>query len=873
MHDVSGRPRPAHVAGAGSNLGLTTSEALRLLHEHGPNTLPQPRRQGQMRKLAAQFTHFFARMLWAAGVLAIIAGMAQLGVAIFVVVVVNGVFAWAQEARAEHAAERLRELVPRRATVMRDGEPKQIDAADIVVGDRLRLEAGDRVPADSTLVETEAFSVDTSMLTGESVPEQLSAGDLAAAGCHVVAGDAWATVTATGPATELARISLMTASTTRPRTPLALELDRVVRKIAAIAVVIGVVFFGAALLFGEPPSDGFLFAIGVTVALVPEGLLPTITMALALGAQRMARRMALVRRLDAVETLGSTTMICTDKTGTLTKNEMVVVEAWTPQGSARIDGPGYAPKAAVVASPAARAALADLARDARTCSDGRIMPHDDQWEALGDPMEAAIDALAHRCAVAEDEVVLARAPFDNHRRRMSVVVARGETRVLIVKGAPEAVLSVSAFDGEGAKAQIDRLARQGLRVLVVASRALTPAESSDDCAAAEHSLQVVGLLGFLDPPRPTVVAALSRCRQLGVGVIMITGDHPATAAAIAKDIGLSTASSGVIRGDQLPDDETALGELVDVDGTVVSRVDPEQKVRIARALQARGHVVAMTGDGVNDGPALQTASVSVAMGRSGTDVAREASDLVLLDDDFATIVAAIEEGRATYSNIRRFLTYHLTDNVAELTPFVVWALSAGQIPLALGVLQILCLDIGTDILPALALGTEAPHGNSDRAGAARLFDRLTLRRAFLVLGPTEAVVEMAAFFAALAAAGWRIGDSFPSGDALRAASGAAFLSVVVCQMANAFACRSTSKTPWRLGMLRNRLVVIAVVVELIVAAGFLTIGPVARLLEHEWPPLPAFAVAAAGFPAVLLVDALDKRARARRQQTAVSTPQ
>ncbi len=843
--------------------GLTTADALRLLHEHGPNVLPTARRKSQVARFVAQLTHFFARMLWVSGVLAIVAGMSQLGIAIFVVIVINGVFAWAQEARAEHAAERLRDLVPRRATVMRSGTQQQIDASEIVVGDRLRLEAGDRVPADAVVAETVALGVDTSMLTGESVPKQMSVGETLAAGCHVVAGDAWATVTATGSATELARISKLTTASTRPPTPLALELDRVVRKIALIAVVIGLSFFGAALLFGQPPSDGFLFAIGVTVALVPEGLLPTITMALALGAQRMARRKALVRRLDAVETLGSTTIICTDKTGTLTKNEMVVVETWTPFGSARIDGAGYSPRAAVTTSPGAREALHGLARDARSCSDGRIVSRDDQWEALGDPMEAAIDSLAHRCAAAEDETLLARVPFDNHRRRMSVIVQRDETRVLIVKGAPEAVLSISVGT-PAVDAQIERLARRGLRVLVVASRALDAEEDTDDCAAAEHSLHVVGLLGFLDPPRPTVVAAIARCRQLGVGVVMLTGDHPATAAAIAHDIGLSTDGSRVIQGDQFPDDDDELGALVDADGTVVSRVNPEQKVRIARALQARGHVVAMTGDGVNDGPALQTASVSIAMGRSGTDVAREAADLVLLDDDFATIVAAIDEGRATYSNIRRFLTYHLTDNVAELTPFVVWALAAGQIPLALGVLQILCLDIGTDVLPALALGTEPSHGTAGRAGASRLFDRLTLRRSFLVLGPTEALVEMSAFFAALMASGWRVGDSFPDGAALRAASGAAFFAVAVCQMANAFACRSTTKTPWRLGIFTNRAVLIAVLFELCVVVGFLTIGPVARLLGHQWPPLAGCAVAVSGFPLLLMVDAFDKRRRARR---------
>jgi calcium-translocating P-type ATPase len=797
-------------------------------------------------------------MLWVAGLLAVVAGLPQLGIAIFVVIVVNGAFAWAQEARAQHAAERLRELVPMRATVVRDGTLQQISAAALVVGDLLRLESGDRVPADAELVDVENLSIDSSTLTGESVPEIPAVGEPVFAGCYVDSGDAWAVVRSTGAHTKLARIADLTSSSSRPRTPLAEELDRVVRRIAAIAVVVGLVFFVAALGFGQGASDGFLFAIGVTVALVPEGLLPTITLALAVGAQRMARRNALVRRLDAVETLGSTTMICTDKTGTLTFNEMTVVEVWTPAGSAHVSGSGYAPDAAVTYTPGARRVVEAVARDARTCSDGRIALRDEQWTAIGDPMEAAIDALAHRCGVADDEVVLARSPFDAHRRRMSVVVERAARRAVVVKGAPEAVLPIALLDTPGVEAEIERMASGGLRVLVVATRQLAVDEPVD-AIAAERSLTIVGLLGLRDPPRPTVLPAIMRCRQLGVGVIMLTGDHPSTAAAIARDIGLSLDGVRVIRGVDLPDDDEQLAELVGRDGTVVSRLDPEQKLHIARALQARGHVVAMTGDGVNDGPALQASNVGIAMGKSGTDVAREAADLVLLDDDFATIVAAIEEGRATYANVRRFLTYHLTDNVAELTPFVIWAMSGGRIPLALGVLQILSLDIGTDLLPALALGTEPSHGSPDRAAASHLFDRGTLRRSFLVLGPTEAVVEMAAFFVALIAAGWSVGESFPTGHALHAASGAAFMAVVVSQMANAFACRSTSLPIWKLGWLGNPRVVLAVAFELLALAGFLSIGPVARLLDQAWPPLAGALVAIAGFPLLLIVDALDKR--------------
>jgi magnesium-transporting ATPase (P-type) len=356
---------------------------------------------------------------------------------------------------------------------------------------------------------------------------------------------------------------------------------------------------------------------------------------------------------------------------------------------------------------------------------------------------------------------------------------------------------------------------------------------------------------------------------------MVTGDHPATARAIAAEVGLLDAGAEVIEGKDLPDDEQVLGALLDRDGVVLARVAPEDKLRIARALQARGHVVAMTGDGVNDGPALQQADIGIAMGRAGTDVARAAADLVLLDDDFATIVAAVEQGRATFTNVHRFLTYHLTDNVAELTPFVVWALSGGRFPLALGVLQILCLDIGTDLLPALALGAEPPNVRAlARPPMGRhLIDAPLLRRVFFVLGPTEAVMEMTAFVVALVAAGWRPGESFPTGHALAAASGAAFAAVVIGQMGNAFACRSATRWPGALGWWSNRLLVGAVAVEGLALAGFLLIPSLASLLDQAPPPLAGFVVAVLAAPAVLVADAVHKWVRARRRNHfSVETP-
>jgi calcium-translocating P-type ATPase len=854
--------------------GLTSVEAATRRTADGPNRLPAPPQVPTWHKLVGQLTHFFARMLWAAGVLALVAGMPQLGIAIFVVIIVNGVFAFVQEQRADRAAERLQDLLPDGVVVRRDDHPMTVDAADVVVGDLVVLSPGDRVPADVTLVTADDVAVDASTLTGESVPVALGVGDQAFAGTYLVSGAADGLVVAIGTATQLAGIAQLTSTARPPRTPLAHELDRIVRITGVIAVGVGAGFFLLSLLIGSPARNGFLFAVGVTVALVPEGLLPTVTLSLAMGAQRMSTRNALVRRLEAVETLGSTTFICTDKTGTLTRNQMSVTTVWTPAGQVLMSGEGYEPTGSADGSSEAIAAATALAVSALTASKGRAALVAEHWVAVGDPMEAAIDALARRLTGAgvtpvPSDVVLRRFAFDPGRRRESVLTADG----LQVKGAPDAVLPrCIGRRGDDAEQVLATLADQGLRVLAVARRDAAAVTDGLDADAAERDLELVGLIGLHDPPRVGVADSIQAARVAGIKLAMLTGDHPATAAAIAKQVGFFAGEERVLEGRELPTDPTELGALLDHDGVVISRVSPADKLHIAQALQARGHVVAMTGDGVNDGPALQAADIGVAMGGSGTDVARAAADLVLLDDDFSTIVAAVEQGRATFTNIHRFLTYHLTDNVAELTPFVVWALSGGRFPLAIGVLQILCLDIGTDLLPALALGSELPGpGVLQQPPEQRhLIDRPLLFRVFGVLGPIEAVAEMTAFVVALLASGWRPGHAFPTGHALMAASGAAFAAVVLGQVANAFACRSATRSPWHLGWRSNRLLLWAVAVELVALAGFLLIPPVADLLDQAFPPLAGLLFAALAAPLVLAVDHAHKAARARRRRPAAS---
>ena len=830
------------------SLGLTEEEASARLARDGPNQLPPPRRRPGILRFADQLVHFFALMLWVAGGLAIIAGLPQLGVAIFGVIVLNAIFSFVQESRADHAAERLRSLLPRRVTVRRNGRRVEVDASRVVMGDVLVLESGDRIPADAVAAYASDLLVDTSLLTGESAPSTIERdGDLFA-GTFVVEGEADAIVTATGGSTRLAAIARLTTLTTKPVTPLAHELHRVVRTIAAIALGVGGTFFALAMLLGNPVSEGFVFAIGVTVALVPEALLPTVTLSLAWGAEQMAKRHVLVRELEAVETLGSTTFICTDKTGTLTRNQMAVVEAWTPAGMALIDGVGYEPTAPVVLSnPEVEGQIERLSLAATRCSAGYAFDDGGVWRAHGDPMEAALDAFARRLGGDTDadragRVVDARFSFDPRRRRMSLVID-GE---VIVKGAPDSVLPLCA-DGATAGAVLEAMTSKGLRVLAVAGRSVG-VDMPTSAAQAETDLELYGLIALEDPPRSDVKDAIETCRRAGVKVAMVTGDHPTTAAAIATQVGLRTADDPVLSGEELPADEGVLGALLDHHGIVVARVSPEDKLRIARALRARGHVVAMTGDGVNDGPALHEANIGIAMGLSGTDVAREAADLVLLDDHFASIVAGIEQGRATYINVRRFLTYHLTDNVAELTPFLVWALSGGRFPLALGVLQILALDIGTDTLSAVALGAEPPgqHLLEGPPISGRLLNRTVLRRAFGVLGPTEALWSMAAFVLCFVAAGWRPGDSFPTGATLAAASGAAFIAVVLAQAANAFACRSSTRWPGDLGWRTNRLLPPAIAIGLAFSLVVLLVPPIAHQLGQANPPIVGWLMALDG---------------------------
>ena len=887
--------------------GLSPLEAASRLEESGPNRLPTPGRPSPARQLVSQFVHFFAVMLWAAALLALVGGMPVLAAAIAVVVIVNGAFSFAQEYRADRSIRALTRLLPETAVVRRDGRKLRIPAEELVPGDVVVLAEGDSISADARLIRVAGLRVDESLLTGESEPvacdearldveppDVLEARNVVFAGTYVASGSGIGVVVGTGAGTRIAGISTLAGSVVRRPTPLRLELDRAVRRIGAIAVAVGIVFLGVSLGLGMPARDGFLFSVGVIVALVPEGLLPTLSLSLAMSARRMADAGALVRRLESVETLGSTTVICTDKTGTLTANEMTARSIVTRGHRYAATGSGYDPHGTIVVEerPLTEVELGrvrPLLEGIALCNDARVEERGGRWHCVGDPTEGALLVLARKGGV--DQEVVERAaprvrefPFDSERRRMCTVHAlpSGSFEV-VVKGSPEAVLAAcSSYDEEGrhvplgadvvtrVQDDVEQLAADGLRVLAVARRECVrlPAGPRD----AEVGLELLGLIGMADPVRPEVPDAVLRCRAAGIRVLMVTGDHPATAEAVARSAGLPSTRS--VTGTELPEDERELAALLgDRTIGILARVAPEEKLRIARALQTLGEVVAMTGDGVNDAPALRQADIGIAMGVVGTDVAREAADLVLLDDNFAHIVHAVEEGRAAFENVRRFLTYHLTDNVAELAPFAVWALSGGSIPLMISVLQVLALDIGTDLLPALALGAERAEPRTmarpPRSRAQRRLDRRVLGRAFGFLGPIEATLSLA--MVPLGAAlffGWPAVGLPDEGPDKRVLSTMVFSAIVLTQLANALACRSTPASLFSLGPFSNRLLTWVLPIELLALLAFVYVTPLAAALGHE--PLQAVAWVPVVATAPLLLAAEEGRKALVRRRLAAA---
>ncbi|MEV4847533.1 cation-transporting P-type ATPase [Micromonospora matsumotoense] len=826
--------------------GLASREAARRLVVYGPNGLARRAGRRWPAELLSQFTQPLAILLALAAVLAWAGGTPALAVAVAAVILLNAGFAFVQELQAEHAVDALAAFLPATAAVVRDGTRAEIPAADLVPGDVLIVAEGDRVCADARIIDG-AVTVDLSALTGESVPATRSA-DLATvtgsvldahslvfSGTTCTGGEATAVVTRTGMHTELGRIAALSQRGATQRSPLETQVRRVTWIIAAVAVAVGVAFLPVGVWAGLGWSAAISFSIGLIVANVPEGLLPIITLALAVGVRELARKGAVVKRLSAVETLGSTTVICTDKTGTLTENRMTVIRLWLP--GAELDA------TADVDDPRVRA----LAVAAAACTTAQP-PTDTQPAGSGDPTELALLRLAGNLGVAvttagRDAGRRAVFHFDAHLKRMSVVDDTAGVLAVRTKGAPETVVpccthlvapdgSVRGLD-EPTRVELqhtlDRYAADGLRVLAVAQRALpgsavSPARRED----AETGLTLLGLVAMVDPARPGVAEAVTSAHHAGIRIHVITGDYGPTGAAIAHQVGVGHAGSRVIAGDDLDrlSDADLDALLAGSNEIVFARSSPEAKLRICEALRAGGEVVAMTGDGVNDAPALRHADIGVAMGRSGTDVAREAATMVLTDDNFATIVTAVAAGRRVFDNVRKFVLYIFAHAVPEVVPFLIFALSGGAIPLPLTVLQILAIDLGTETLPALALGREpAEPGLMDRAPRPRttgVIDRALLLRAWLLLGGVSAALVMGGFLYTLTRAGWQLGDPTGPGTALHhaylQATTVTFAGIVACQIGTAFAARTDRESLFTIGLLSNPLLLWGILFELVFTA-------------------------------------------------------
>jgi sodium/potassium-transporting ATPase subunit alpha len=824
--------------------GLAEEEAVRRLQEFGYNEISEIKKTHLMVRFIGQFTHFLAILLWIAAFLSFLSeylhpgeGMLHLGLAIVAVIIINAAFTFMQEYRAEKALEALKKLLPFQVKVLREDKEKDILGREVVPGDIILLSEGDKVPADARLIETAGLKVNHAPLTGESEPllrntdpfpgEIVESPNIAFAGTTVISGSGKAIVFATGMKTEFGRIALLTEAVTPGLSPLQKEIVKASRVVAVIAGAVGLFFFILGFVIGRTFWDNFIFAIGITVALIPEGLLPTVTLALAMGSQRMAKRKAIIKTLTSVETLGSVTVICTDKTGTLTLNNMAVEAMWVDRKRVRSSEFGVRGQVPLLNTP--NSPLRTLLTAASLCNNARLV----DGEYRGDPTETALLKAAHESPGTLSAIRVSEIPFDAERKMMTTIHAIDKGSTAFSKGAMEKLLPLcSHIMIKGEHKQLDDKERndviqadhalmdRGLRVLAFAMRELEGRRMSDVRSEdIEKDMTFLGLIGLQDPPRPEVPEAIRKCRDAGVRIIMITGDGSRTALAIAKQIGLVQGTALIIEGpafNRMADQE--LTEKLSAPEIIFARMTPKHKMRVVTILKDKGEVVAVTGDGVNDAPALKKADIGISMGITGTDVAKEAADMVLLDDNFATIVNAVEEGRTVYANIKKFMTYIFASNIPEAVPYLAYILF--KIPLPLTILQILAVDLGTDMLPALALGAEKPTPGIMKQPPRKLNERMLnfplIARAYLFLGPLEAVACMFGFFWVLKTGGWTWGAILPASDILyMQATTACLTAIIVTQIANVFACRDSRESLFNIEFFSNKLIFAGIAVELL----------------------------------------------------------
>lgn len=903
--------------------GLSDSEAASRRHQYGKNLLAEKKSTPLIVKFLSNFTHLMAILLWGAGIVALIAGITELAVAIWMVNIINGAFSFWQEFRAGKATEALKKMLPDHVRVLREGQEQQLLAEDLVPGDVILLSEGDRISADARLIDDNDLRVNQSTLTGESHPvhktrdgvlrDDLTRAEqpnMVFAGTTVASGTGKAVIYATGMSTEFGKIANLTQSLKEDSSPLQKEMGKLTKKVSVIAVSIGIAFFFLAIFLADTaPIAAFIFALGMMVAFIPEGLLPTVTLSLAMGVQRMAKRNALIKRLSAVETLGCTTVICTDKTGTLTQNEMTVSNLWMDGRDMEVSGVGYdAANGGILfegkpVQPKNRE-LTELLAAAGLCCNARLLPPNgdsSRFTVLGDPTEAALLVLAQKYgldleALRTSTPRLRELPFDSGRKRMSTIhQLRGKERIAYIKGAPKEVLelctkrkrsgetvTMSDQDRADMMAVNDRYARGGLRVLAIACRRIAPDENLPVSLGAytpeliERDMTFLGFIAMVDPPRPEVSAAVKKCHHAGIRIIMITGDYGLTAESIARRIGIVKGEhprivSGVELEKMTPEElKQALSDEV-----IFARVAPEQKLQVVSALQEMKHIVAVTGDGVNDSPALKKADIGVAMGISGTDVAKEAADMILTDDNFASIVNAIEEGRAVYNNIRKFVLYIFNSNMAAAVPMVMYLFSGGAIPLPLTIMQVLAIDLGTDMVPAMGLGVEKPEAGimnaPPRSQKESLLSRSLILKAFCWYGLLEAAFGAAAYFFLNYLHGWPENPLSASGMVYQMATAMTFAAIVMAQVGAVFGCRTERISVFKVGILSNKLILMGIAVEFVLL-GLLVYLPIpflhnlfntAPLGLREW----AFLIAIP--PVMLFLDEIRKWALRKwdRQKT------
>lgn len=886
--------------------GLTQVQVEEKQRTQGKNVIDEKKKKSPILVFLSNFTHLMAVLLWIAGGVAFFADMPQLGIAVWLVNVINGVFSFLQEYRAGKATDALKNMLPSYARVIREGVEQKILAQDLVIGDIILLEEGDKISADARLIETSDLQINQSTLTGESNPvrktkdavlkEDLTKAEmpnLIFAGTHVSEGNGKAVVMEIGMRTEFGKIAYLTQSMEEEDSPLQKELNRLTKQISIIAITLGIFFFtSATLLVKEPFASAFVFALGMIVAFIPEGLLPTVTLSLAMAVQRMSKRNALVKKLSSVETLGSTTVICTDKTGTLTQNEMTVNHLWLAEKEFEVTGVGYSSKGEILEggkkiTASEEGDLKLLLTGAALCSNARLLPPNEEsprYTVLGDPTEACLGVAAEKAGIDVKKQIeltprLRELPFESRRKRMTTIhqlekPIEGTIRIAYVKGAPKEVMKLSEYIRINGKAEPmteemrnkimaanDGYARSGLRVLAVAYRLLHKDDDIPKAMSAytpetiEKELVFLGLIVMADPPRKEVAAAVEECRNAGIRIIMITGDYGLTAESIAKRIGIVKGPNPrVVSGlelEELSDDK--LKEYLKEE-IIFARVAPEQKLRVVSNLQEMGEIVAVTGDGVNDSPALKKADIGVAMGIAGTDVAKEAADMILTDDNFASIVHAIEEGRTVYSNIRKFLLYILNSNMPEAVPSVMFLFSRGAIPLPLTVMQILTIDLGTDMMPALGLGTEKPEAGIMSKPPRNLKEPLLTKKlifkAFLWYGLLASIASVISYFFVNVQNGWPRVPLAGEGDPVYIkATTMALAAIVFSQIGGVFNCRTEKQSVFKVGMFSNRQVNLGIIIEVFLIIALVYIPPLQSvfhtaaldlsdwLLLCIWPPL------------------------------------